>query len=338
MSASDERSKVPKLSKFVNFERFRLCLNDFLNDEPYVPDDVNSLCEFLIKGINSAELISTSYKVVQKRKKELLCPWITKDIITLCNYKSNLLKKIKCNARNISVDLLKFRLNAISNVIIYKKRIEKQKYYCEMFQNSSSFKTWQNIKKVLGTNEIKNSKIQRIIVNDNQVTDDDLIAEEFNEYYTTVASTLSNNILIDDVETDDYLSSLPAEIDSIFLYPTDENEVIEEIFKLDSSKSHGFDDIYVDLLKSCASIISPFICILINLIFTLGIYPEILKLAKVIPIFEAGDATQTGNYRPISLLSILNKIIERLLFKRLTAFLIRNNFFFCAPIWFSKGI
>lgn len=150
MHTSNEQNGITRLSKFIDYAKFKSSFDTFLNEESYVHDDVNSLSEFLIKGINSSELISTSYNVVRKRKKEQLCPWITKEIITLCNYKSNLLKKIKNNAtRSVNSELLKHRLNVISNVIIYKKRIEKQNYYCRLFQNSSPFKTWQNIKKVL---------------------------------------------------------------------------------------------------------------------------------------------------------------------------------------------
>lgn len=68
LSASNESKKITKRSKFVNFEKFKSNLNSFSIEECYVPDDVNSLCEFLIRAINTSELTSTSNKTVQKRR------------------------------------------------------------------------------------------------------------------------------------------------------------------------------------------------------------------------------------------------------------------------------
>lgn len=65
------------------------------------------------------------------------------EIITLCHYKSNLLKKIKLNETQcINFDNLRFRLNSISNVITYEKRIEYQDYYRRIFQDCTPFQTW----------------------------------------------------------------------------------------------------------------------------------------------------------------------------------------------------
>ena len=67
------------------------------------------------------------------------------------------------------------------------------------------------------------------------------------------------------------------------------------------------------------------LAIIFNTSIESGIFPTKLKIAKVIPIFKAGDATAPSNYRPISLLSIFNKIFEKLIYKRLNSYLISKE-------------
>ena len=59
-----------------------------------------------------------------------------------------------------------------------------------------------------------------------------------------------------------------------------------------------------------------------------GVYPSKLKHAKVSPVYKTGDRTEPGNYRPISLLSVFNRLFKRLMHKRLTAFIEKKNTFF----------
>ena len=93
-----------------------------------------------------------------------------------------------------------------------------------------------------------------------------------------------------------------------------------------SSKATGPHSIPTEILK----LIKPNICHplkeIINLSFATGIYPDILKIAKVIPIFKnKGDELLVSNYRPISLLSNVNKIFEKLAYSRLYSFLNLHN-------------
>lgn len=114
----------------------------------------------------------------------------------------------------------------------------------------------------------------------------------------------------------------------MFLSPSNETEVKNVILSLDDDKSPGADNVTVYALKQCVNEISGHISSLANRIFETQIYPSVLKIAKLIPIFKCGDIKLTCNYRPISLLSILNKILEKLLHRRMTEFLVSNNFFY----------
>jgi len=76
---------------------------------------------------------------------------------------------------------------------------------------------------------------------------------------------------------------------------------------------------------------------LFNLSLSTGIVPSSLKVAKVIPIHKKGDKTSVNNYRPISLLSIFDKILEKLMYKRIYNFLVKNNVLYHYQFGFRKG-
>src|SRR5690606_38136655 len=93
------------------------------------------------------------------------------------------------------------------------------------------------------------------------------------------------------------------------------SEVLHEIKSLNDKKAPGFDNINSTVIKRYKEVLGPILAYLFNRCATLGIYPNSLKLAKVIPIFKNGEYTDYNNYRPISLLPLINKIFEKCLAK-----------------------
>ena len=83
------------------------------------------------------------------------------------------------------------------------------------------------------------------------------------------------------------------------------------IKSLKNTNSTGFDHFSTKLIKLSISILAPTLVKLFNLSIQSGVYPDLLKVAKVIPIFKKGDPTSVNNYRPISILSPINKIFEK---------------------------
>ena len=103
----------------------------------------------------------------------------------------------------------------------------------------------------------------------------------------------------------------PTNSASMFCTPTDHFEIHKVLMSFKSNKSPGADDISPKILKEISIDISRPLAHILNLSFTSGTVPDSLKLAKVIPIFKKGDRTQPGNYRPISLLTVFDKILEK---------------------------
>ena len=103
---------------------------------------------------------------------------------------------------------------------------------------------------------------------------------------------------------------------SLFLSPTTSFEVFNLISGLKNTKSNGKDNISAYFLKVAAKVIAALLAQLFNYSFLLGIFPASLKIAKIEPIYKSGDKSDVSNYRPISILSPISKILEKLIHVR----------------------
>ena len=111
---------------------------------------------------------------------------------------------------------------------------------------------------------------------------------------------------------------------SIFLAPSHPQEILKTISLLRNSSSCGPDNISFFLKLGSNILIYPR-TIFFNFCVECGIFPDSLKTSKVIPIFKSGDKTDLNNYRPISLVPIIAKVFEKLLYDRVESFIEKHN-------------
>ena len=114
---------------------------------------------------------------------------------------------------------------------------------------------------------------------------------------------------------------------SIFMEPPRINEVLNLINSLSLHKSVGHDNISPYFLKVASNIIAPALCYFFDNAFLLGIFPQSCKIAKVVPLFKLGRIENLSNYRPISILTCFSKILEKLIYSRLSAFFPKHSVF-----------
>ena len=162
-------------------------------------------------------------------------------------------------------------------------------------------------------------------INNCDSSDPKLISDGFNNFFTNVGPQLADKIPRSNVNFKDYLNKARSPTNSLFLTPTDYDEIIEVCNSLKSDSSPGFDEIKPGIIKSVKHLIAVPLVHIFNLSVTRGIFPSQLKTAKVIPVFKSGDSDIFNNYRPISVLPIFSKVFERLVHNRLYNFISRFN-------------
>ena len=122
--------------------------------------------------------------------------------------------------------------------------------------------------------------------------------------------------------------------DSLFLRPTNDEEFLNEINQL---KNKVTLDVRVSLIKYVKQEIIGSLVIIFNKSFWEGCFQEILKIAKVIPIYKGDDAANPNNNRPISLQSVFDKLLEKLMYNRLDSFLHKHKIFYKYQFGFRKN-
>ena len=178
---------------------------------------------------------------------------------------------------------------------------------------------WRGITNIISSNNSNHTFATAITVNNETITNPSDIANAFNKYFAKVAINIQTSITFSKKKYYDYLP--PLNIESFFLIPTDSTEVFNIIFSLNQNKSDGHNSIPIKILKLLNKDIFDQIAMLFNQSFSSGIFPSILKTSKIIPIYKKGSKLECSNYRPISLLSNIDKILERLMYHRLYNFL-----------------
>jgi hypothetical protein len=223
---------------------------------------------------------------------------------------------------------------------VYNKAIRcaKKLYFEKQLQiNKSNLKkTWKILKEAVNKKVQKSSSVDCIVVNGVELTNPSLIAETLNNFFITAASDVVGNIPYADPPV------VPPLNDDIPLLsftnsPVTHSEILDVIKSLQSKNSTDFNGLSASLIKQISYQIANPLKHIINLSLSSSIVPTQLKIAKVIPVFKSGDRRSMDNYRPISLLSIFSKILEKVVCNRLCSFLETNNILSGAQFGFRPG-
>ena len=159
------------------------------------------------------------------------------------------------------------------------------------------------------------------------IEDQEDICSNFNDFFTNIAEKIADDINPSDRPPDSYLHNSPTEFSLGPVDPTYLIELVSEMKPKRSTDLYGFSNSF--LKKTIAFIALPLSHIL-SLSITQGVIPQQLKVAKLIPIFKLKNKKSDedlflGNYRPISLLPILSKVLEKIVARNLMFYLTNNN-------------
>ncbi len=204
-------------------------------------------------------------------------PYITPGIIQSIKHRNKLQKLFAKWPLTYETQFKKYR-NMLTTII----RTARENYVKSKLNKESgdAKKTWKTVNNLTGKNRAKLPSSIRF--HHKTVSDNKEIAEEFNNYFTNVASQLASDI---QPATVPFESFLPDPVPfSFFLTPTTEHE-ISEVIKGIKITSPGDDDINIKVIKECSNEISQFLKFFVNKCFREGSFPKKLQIAKIVPIY-----------------------------------------------------
>ena len=315
--------------KNFNHGNFLLELNSI--DWPSVINiEANDPNESLNNLESSINLLVDKYmplkKLTKKELRQKQKPWITKDILRSIKEREKIHRMFVKEKEGLKKEILHQKYKKLRNNIVTLCRVGKKSYYEKYFtENANNIKnTWKGIKSIINIKSSNRFHPTSLTVRDKTISDPKEIADTFNIYFSTIASKLQSKIHHTGHDFHKYLDNRNEY--SFFITPTDKHEIIKIIMDISINKATGPNSIPTNLLHIIKDNISGHLSDIVNLSFRTGKYFEILKISKTVPIFkEKGSYLDCCNYRPISLLSNINKIIEKLMYYRLYNFLSSHN-------------
>ena len=205
------------------------------------------------------------------------------------------------------------------------RRKAKREYFDNKFREvkHDSRATWNLLNKFT-CHKRTNNKIKELKIGNKMVTSNQEIANAFNEFYSNVGALQAATIPITQVDPISFLKT--DNVNSMFLYPTTREEIDEACKNLAKKKSKGPDKIPTYLILKSHDILMTPIIDCINSSFAQGSFPRIMKQAEVIPLYKKKDRDDPTNYRPVSLLNSISKIIEKVIYYRLYDFMAHNMY------------
>ena len=189
-------------------------------------------------------------------------------------------------------------------------RKTETEYYKESFNDKTlnMKEMWKELDNLLNTSKRKKSNsINKLIINNKELKNNKDFANALNQHFTTVGK----NLVAKDIPqvNNSFKTYMTDPINnSLFLRPTDTDEILKQINQL---KNKATLDIRVTLLKHAKQELVNGLVIIFNKPFQEGYFPEISKIAKVIPVHKSDVTTDPSNYSPISLLSVFDKLLEK---------------------------
>ena len=260
----------------------------------------------------------------RKHKKE---PWMTNNLLVRINRKNDMYREWKSTNNNEEYEIKKINFKTFDNIITEEIKNAKHQYYFDTFTSHKNNikKTWKTIDETLNRGKSRTQFPNEFTIDNKSITDHKEIADQFNIFFANIGAKLSsgNDRHNEDKSFSNYLNN-PTENRFNFSV-INVSEVLMIINKLKNKNSSGVDEISNKLLKSIGTELSKPLTIIINQCLLTGIFPDLLKIAKVKPLFKRGDVCQLNNYRPISLLPTISKVFERVIYSQLYTYFSENN-------------
>lgn len=256
--------------------------------------------------------------------------WITQELIRRINIRNEAWQNYKQHPND---DILQVKFTSEKNKVKNMINELRKSYYNNAFQKCKSKpkKMWTLISS-LAHNKIQTSNVPtKLIVNSVVITNCTEICETFNNFFSTIGSTLANKIDVSlhCTNTNNTIQNITQSYHKLSKFkPCTLNEINKIIDSLDNNTSSGIDEINTKSLKCIKDLINTHLVSCINNCLEKGTFPDSLKIAKVSPIHKSGSNTDPGNYRPISVLPIMSKIFEKILYARIFEHLIKIDFLF----------
>ena len=301
-----------------------LLLQDVNNlNNIFKTDDVDKQVNIFTDSFSKC--LNTSAPLTTKKVKRPFAPWIDNDLRSLIHEKNNLHSAFKRDRNNPEI---RDRYKDLKKQVKHSLLKTKADYFNKELENNrgNTNKIWNIIKELVP--DSTNKGLDNLSEDREQIKSR---ADIFNVFFANVGENTFNQCKTSISQDADYYNvtadncSLSTDFPLFRPQPVDSDTVVLIIKHLKNSNSYGCDGIPLRFLKDSLAVLIPYLTCIINTSIVTGTFPSLWKQAIVVPIHKTGDENEPHNYRPISILPVVSKILEKVIAYQLTNYLEANK-------------
>ena len=316
-----------KAVKNINEDLSKIDWNMKMKDKP-ASDSFHAFHSELLITLNK----HAPEKLIRLKEKRVKNPWMSKGL------KNSLTKSKKLYERALIDPAVWSKYKEFMTILRKCKRKLKLNYYqnkCNEFRKNGK-KMWTLINKINGRINDKTCIIDYLKVNNIKYLMGKDISNQFGKYFSSVGKEFALKIGEPKTPLQNYLERIQINPKCMFFEPVTLQEVSNIIQSLKPKNSSGYDDISNKLIKELHPIILKPLTEVINRSLQEGTFPDDMKRSDTIPLYKTKEKYYTTNYRPISLLLTLSKILEKVVYKRTVKFLDKNEIIYNSQYGFRE--
>lgn len=288
-------------------------------------NDPNKATEMFL-AILSDIIKSSTMSFLVPNRRQTYQPWITPGLLRCMRFRDTLHNRHLKSPHDKDLEITYKRYRNHCNNILHNLKNAHDKL--DLHNNRNDIKnTWNVIKRVC--NLKKSSKSQELCELLSSASTPQDSVNNANSFFANIGSDLSNKILkrlkLEEKDLIKRFECKSAPINSFFMSETDESEVYRLVLSLKSKNSSGWDGISSIFVKKFIGFLVKPLTYIFNLCIITGIFSKVLKSSVVVPVFKSGERNSVHNYRPISLLPTIAKILEKIINVKLVNYIEKNN-------------
>ena len=278
--------------------------------------------------IFQSKLSDASATKIKKNSKKhsFKQPWMTNEISNLIAEREKFRKLAKQHPYDMKIEK---SFKRYRNAVINEISKAKKSYYKAEFElcKSNANEKWKFVNNILNRKSVLDPTPSFLEIGDKKIRSLPEIANTFNCFFTEIGEGLAKSLPPSTTNFQDFLTKNDDTPDFNFLEVS--NEITLEIIKNSKGKkAAGIDKISMSIIKENREILAPILTYLINLMIRSSKFPSNQKIARVKPLHKKGAKSDPNNYRPISILTAVSKICEKVLAMQLRLHFENNNLFY----------
>ena len=310
------KSKIKVISNFknTNFDSFRNDLKSSNWNDIFASSESSTMYANFLRKFFEYENKHVPKKNISLENNKS-APWFNNAIKNAIKNRDQCYTRSKVNDSEVNHNAYVQKRRLVKREVRKAKREYEVNLASNCKTNPKKFYSYVNKRKTVRENldAIKNNN-GNIVSNPKEIAS--ILNYKFSEYFTH--ENLSNIPIADNVMNFDETNTLTD-------VSVSESELLFYIDKMNCSKSPGPDLIHPRHLRELGAELVTSLCKIFNKSLSEGVVPEEFKLANITPIFKKGDKSDPSNYRPISLTSVIGKLLESVIRDRIVEHLEKNN-------------